>query len=440
MASTKNLAIVGAQWGDEGKGKVVDLLARNFRIVARSQGGHNAGHTVIVDGSQFVLHLIPSGILHPGVVCVIGNGVVIDPAALFAELDLLSEQGIDTEDRILISDRAHLVLPYHRDLEKLAETRRGVNRIGTTSRGIGPSYEDKIGRHGIRMGDVVGAISASRLKAAVRGNVEACNRLIGADEDSEDWSAVLDTVVRLGPRLAPMVTDVSTYLDNAMRTGESILFEGAQGTMLDVDHGTYPYVTSSNSTTGGICTGLGVGPRAINGVLGIVKAYTTRVGAGPFPTELVGGVGDQLRVFGSEFGATTGRPRRCGWFDSVIARHAVRVNGIDSLALTKLDVLDEFEKIYICTGYKCGGSILTSPPANIDQLASCVPEYEAIPGWCNEAKTSGIQNDKELPSAARHYLKRVEELTGVPISIVSTGAERSETIIRSGSLVAPWLT
>ena len=440
MSSKRNLAIVGAQWGDEGKGKIVDLLAEKFPIVARSQGGHNAGHTVIVNRSQFVLHLIPSGILHPDVVCVIGNGVVIDPVALLAELDLLSEQGIDTKGRVLISDRAHLVLPYHRDLENLAEVSRGSNRIGTTSRGIGPSYEDKSGRHGIRISDVVHEPSKSRLEATIRANVETCNRLTGTDQNEKGWAEILGTVVRLGSQLAPMVVDVSTYLDNAMRSGQSILFEGAQGTMLDVDHGTYPYVTSSNSTTGGICTGLGVGPRTIGAVLGILKAYTTRVGAGPFPTELVGGVGDQLRNSGSEFGATTGRPRRCGWFDSVIARHAVRVNGIDSLALTKLDVLDEFDELQICTDYRCGDTILTSPPANIDQLSSCVPEYEVIPGWRSEGRTSGIKTEKELPPAARFYLKRVEELTGVPISIVSTGAERSETIFGPGSLIAPWLT
>ena len=345
-----NIAVLGAQWGDEGKGKIVDLLTPSFEVVARYQGGHNAGHTVYVNGKKFVLHLIPSGILHAGVTCVIGNGVVVDPQALFAEVDKLKELGVEVGDRLVISNKAHLILPYHRELDVLSEARRGDRKIGTTSRGIGPAYEDKIGRRGIRVGDLAETSSETTLADAIRENVEARNRLIGGA--AMDWQKVLDELRQAWTRLKPWVKDVSLYLDQARRAGRSTLYEGAQGTLLDIDHGTYPYVTSSNATIGGVCTGLGVGANAIDGVLGVAKAYTTRVGEGPLPTELNDAIGQRLRETGMEFGASTGRPRRCGWYDAVAVRYAVRVNGIDALALTKLDVLDGLEEIEICTSYR----------------------------------------------------------------------------------------
>src|SRR5499433_2885437 len=339
------IVVLGAQWGDEGKGKSVDLLTPQFSIVARYQGGHNAGHTVYVNGVKFILRLIPSGILHPGVTCVIGNGVVIDPQALFAEVDELQKNGIDVEGRLFVSDKAHLILPYHRDLDLLSEARRGERKIGTTSRGIGPAYEDKIARRGIRVGDLA---DRAALEQEVRDNVLARNRLV--HDTTMDPKVVLDELSACAERLKPWVGDVSLMLSQARREGKAILYEGAQGTLLDIDHGTYPYVTSSNATIGGVCTGLGVGPKAIDGVLGVAKAYTTRVGEGPLPTELTGALGDRLRESGKEFGAVTGRPRRCGWYDAVAVRYAARINGLDGLALTKLDVLDGLEHIDICTG------------------------------------------------------------------------------------------
>src|SRR6187397_693760 len=361
-----NLAVLGAQWGDEGKGKIVDLLTPNFSIVARYQGGHNAGHTVYANGRKFVLRLLPSGILHDGITCVIGNGVVIDPAALFAEIDELAQAGIHIGNRLLVSDKAHLILPYHRELDLLSEARRGERRIGTTSRGIGPAYEDKIARRGVRVGDLA---NADALAEAVRHNVDARNRLI--KESTMDWRQVHGDLQRAWERMRRWVTDVSLFLARARSQNRPIMFEGAQGTLLDIDHGTYPYVTSSNATIGGVCTGLGVPPKAIGRVIGVVKAYTTRVGEGPFPTELSGEMGNRLREGGSEYGAVTGRPRRCGWFDAVAVRYAVRINGLDGLALTKLDVLDGLERIDICTAYLCGGRTLTEFPSEVRQLASC---------------------------------------------------------------------
>ena len=418
-----NLAILGAQWGDEGKGKIVDLITPNFSIVARYQGGHNAGHTVYVDGTKFVLRLIPSGILHPGVTCVIGNGVVIDPAALFAEIDELTNHGIDVGSRIVISDKAHLILPYHRDLDLLSEARRGERKIGTTSRGIGPAYEDKIARRGIRVGDLA---DHAGLAQEVRDNVNARNRLV--QDTTMDAGAVLDELRVHGERLMPWVRDVSLLLSQAMRNGQSILFEGAQGTLLDIDHGTYPYVTSSNASIGGVCTGLGVPPKAIGGVLGVAKAYTTRVGEGPLPTELFGEMGNRLRESGNEYGAVTGRPRRCGWYDAVAARYAVRINGLDALALTKLDVLDGLDQVDICTAYTCGTRTLTEFPSDLAQLAACKPVYESMPGWTSPVR--GARRWSDLPDAARRYIARLEEVSGVQAGIVSTGSERDDTIIR----------
>jgi adenylosuccinate synthase len=422
-----NLVVLGAQWGDEGKGKIVDLLTPHFSIVGRYQGGHNAGHTVYVNGTKFILRLIPSGILHPGIVCVIGNGVVIDPAALFAEVDELTKNGVDVGTRILISDKAHLILPYHRDLDLLSEARRGERKIGTTSRGIGPAYEDKIARRGIRVGDLA---DPEGLEQNIRDNVTARNRLV--QDNTMDWKPVLDQLLRHAERMRPMVRDVSVLLADAMRAGQSILFEGAQGTLLDIDHGTYPFVTSSNASVGGVCTGLGIPPRAVGRVLGVVKAYTTRVGEGPLPTELFGEMGNRLRESGNEYGAVTGRPRRCGWYDAVAVRYAARINGLDGLALTKLDVLDGLERIDICTSYRCQGRTITDFPSDVGLLAACEPVYESMPGW--SAPTAGVRSFEQLPEAARKYIARLEDVSGVKAAIVSTGSERDDTIVRDDVL------
>jgi adenylosuccinate synthase len=418
-----NLAVLGVQWGDEGKGKIVDLLTPRFDIVARYQGGHNAGHTVYVSGTKFVLRLIPSGILHDGIMCVIGNGVVVDPEALFAEIGELAGHGIAVGRRLVVSDKAHVILPYHRDLDLLAEARRGERKIGTTSRGIGPAYEDKIARRGIRIGDLA---HPGNLEESVRHNVTARNRLV--PDAPVDWKIVHRKVLDYAERLRPMVGDVSLILHDAMRAGRSILFEGAQGTLLDVDHGTYPYVTSSNASIGGVCTGLGVGPRAIDAVVGVAKAYTTRVGEGPLPTELVGEMGDRLRDSGNEYGAVTGRPRRCGWYDAVTVRYGVRINGLDALALTKLDVLDGLDRIEICTAYRCGGRQLNDLPSDVTQLAACEPVYESCPGW--STPTRGARRFADLPENARRYIAKLEEVSGVPAAIISTGSERDDTIVR----------
>ncbi len=426
MLDAMNLCVLGAQWGDEGKGKIVDLLTPQFSIVARYQGGHNAGHTVYVRGQKFVLHLIPSGILHPGVTCVIGNGVVVDPAALFREVDELASLGIGVDGRLFVSDKAHLILPYHRELDLLAEARRGERKIGTTSRGIGPAYEDKIGRRGVRVGDLADMAPDGPLAAAVRENVAARNRLVGSAD--RPWQDVLAEMRRYWPRLQPLVADTSVMLDRAMRDGRRIMFEGAQGTLLDIDHGTYPYVTSSNATAGGAATGLGIGPGRIGPVLGVAKAYTTRVGEGPLPTELTGELGERLRESGQEFGASTGRPRRCGWFDAVAVRYAVRVNGLRALAITKLDVLDGMAELDVCTAYRCDGQLLDEMPGDTAQLSRCTPVYETMPGWT--APTLGITRFEDLPVEARNYISRLEALCGVPAVLISTGSERDHTIVR----------
>ncbi len=422
-----NIAVLGAQWGDEGKGKIVDLLTPRFSIVARYQGGHNAGHTVYANGRKFVLRLLPSGILHDGITCVIGNGVVIDPQALFAEIDELAAAGIQVGDRLVVSDKAHLILPYHRELDLLSEARRGERKIGTTSRGIGPAYEDKIARRGVRVGDLANPQS---LAEAVEHNVAARNRLIA--DSTMDAAQVLADLSRAWDRMRPWVKDVSVFLAQAREEKRTIMFEGAQGTLLDIDHGTYPYVTSSNATIGGVCTGLGVGPRAIDRVLGVAKAYTTRVGEGPLPTELTGEIGNRLRESGQEFGAVTGRPRRCGWYDAVAVRYAARVNGLDALALTKLDVLDDLPELQVCTSYRCRGVELRDMPGDLAQLAACEPVYETLAGWSQP--TRGVRAYHDLPREARAYIARLEEITGVPAAIVSTGSGREETIFREGML------
>ena len=429
-----NLCVLGAQWGDEGKGKIVDLLTPHFGVVARYQGGHNAGHTVYVNGRKFVLHLIPSGILHDGVTCLIGNGVVVDPHALFAEVDKLAGMGFDVAGRLFVSDKAHLILPYHRELDVLSEARRGDRKIGTTSRGIGPAYEDKIGRRGVRVGDLRDGSDGGPLVGAVRENVDARNRLMGNSDMK--WQDVVADLRVMWTRLEPFVADVSLLLSQAMAKGTQIMFEGAQGTLLDIDHGTYPYVTSSNAVAGGACTGLGVGPKAVQAVLGVAKAYTTRVGEGPLPTELLDAMGERLRETGQEYGASTGRPRRCGWYDAVAVRYAVRINGLDALALTKLDVLDGFETLQICTGYQCGDQILTEMPADTAQLAACSPIYESHPGWTQP--TRGVTVFDDLPKEARAYIARLEEVSGVPAAVVSTGSERDHTIIRRDTIAKNW--
>ena len=426
-----NIAVLGAQWGDEGKGKIVDLLTPNFSIVARYQGGHNAGHTVYASGRKFVLRLLPSGILHDGITCVIGNGVVVDPQALFSEIDEVQAAGVTIGDRLIISDKAHLILPYHRELDLLSEARRGERKIGTTSRGIGPAYEDKIARRGVRVGDLA---NMDALASAVQHNVAARNRII--PESTMDAEHVLEELRQAWERMKPWVTDVSLFLSRARTSGRSIMFEGAQGTLLDIDHGTYPYVTSSNATIGGVCTGLGIPPRAIDGVVGVAKAYTTRVGEGALPTELTGEMGDRLRESGQEFGAVTGRPRRCGWYDAVATRYAARVNGLDALALTKLDVLDGLPELQVCTAYRCKGSTMTEMPGDHAQLSACEPVYETIAGWTTP--TAGVRRFDDLPKEAKAYIARLEEITGVPAAIVSTGSAREDTIIREDSVAGKW--
>jgi adenylosuccinate synthase len=428
-----NIAVLGAQWGDEGKGKIVDLLTPNFSIVARYQGGHNAGHTVYANGRKFVLRLLPSGILHDGITCVIGNGVVVDPQALFAEIDEVQAAGVAIGDRLIISDKAHLILPYHRELDVLSEARRGERKIGTTSRGIGPAYEDKIARRGVRVGDLT---NREALANAVQHNVAARNRII--PDSTMDAEQVLEELMSAWKRMSPWVKDVSLFLSRARGEGRSIMFEGAQGTLLDIDHGTYPYVTSSNATIGGVCTGLGIPPKAIDGVIGVAKAYTTRVGEGALPTELTGEMGNRLRESGQEFGAVTGRPRRCGWYDAVAVRYAVRVNGLDALALTKLDVLDGLPELQVCTAYRCKGTTLAEMPGDHAQLSACEPVYETLAGWTSP--TAGARSFEDLPAQARAYIARLEEITGVPAAIISTGSAREDTIMRRDTVAAKWFS
>jgi adenylosuccinate synthase len=419
-----NVVIVGTQWGDEGKGKIVDLTTRHFDVVARYQGGHNAGHTVSVAGAKYVLHLIPSGILHPDKVCVIGNGVVVDPVALEEELEALGEFSL--EGRLHVSNRAHLIMPYHRMLEDAEESRLGKGKIGTTSRGIGPCYEDKMARRGIRVGDL---LSPRLFRSRLRDNADLKNRILTRvyGREEMDLEQIEETYLSIGERIASYITDTAEYLNLEIRRGKNILFEGAQGTLLDVDHGTYPFVTSSNAAAGGVCAGSGVGPGAIDGVMGITKAYTTRVGSGPFPTELEGEAGEEIRERGVEYGATTGRPRRCGWFDAVVVRYGNLINHLDTLVVTKLDVLDQLKELRICTGYLHQGRPLTYFPTDVGVLGEVSPVYETYPGW--EQDTSDIQNYDDLPAKAKTYLNRLGELTGADISIISTGPNRSETIV-----------
>jgi adenylosuccinate synthase len=431
----KNVVVIGAQWGDEGKGKVVDILAPYFDMVARYQGGHNAGHTVRIGERKFVLHLIPSGILHDECECLIGNGVVVDPQAFNSEIEELRQMGVESEGRLFVSSRAHLILPHHTALDRAREQRLGTNSVGTTLRGIGPAYEDKAARTGVRVGDL---LYPDLTRDKMRKNIEDANReLISMGEEPIDSEKCIDEFLIEALRLKPFIRDSATMINGAVRDGKSVLLEGAQGTMLDVDHGTYPFVTSSNATAGGAATGLGLPPRHITGALGIAKAYTTRVGAGPFPTELLDETGTYLQKRGNEYGASTGRPRRTGWFDSMVVRYSVMLNGLDAIALTKLDVLDEIDEIKVCTAYRCRGELLQDMPYGANVLAECEPVYETLPGW--KTKTSGVTEYDDLPAAAKNYVSRVEELSGTIVGMISTGPERTETIIRKDSSVDGWM-
>lgn len=420
-----SVVLIGAQWGDEGKGKVTDFLAEKADIVVRYQGGNNAGHTVVVGEEEFKLHLIPSGILYPDKICVIGNGVVIDPAVLLTELEYLAARGIKT-DNLRISERAHIIMPYHKKLDEVIEESKGDAKIGTTKRGIGPAYMDKAARMGIRFVDMLDKEEFSLL---LDRNLQEKNNLLAKVYGAEgfDKDAVMNEYLDYADRLRRYAADTSIIIHDALASGKNVLFEGAQGTLLDLDHGTYPYVTSSHPIAGAACTGAGLGPTKITKTLGIIKAYTTRVGEGPFPTELNDEVGVHLRDKGHEFGTTTGRPRRCGWFDAVIASYAIRISGLDSLAVTKLDVLTGMDTLKICTGYRRGSEVFKDFPASLKTLAQCEPVYEEMPGW--QEDISSAKTFAELPAAAQNYLKRISELAGAPISIIGVGTRRTETII-----------
>ena len=422
----KNVVVIGSQWGDEGKGKIVDLLTERATAVVRFQGGHNAGHTVVIDGEKTILHLVPSGILQDGVQCLIGNGVVLSPSALLEEISMLESKGIPVRERLGISEACTLILPYHISLDQVREKARGKAAIGTTGRGIGPAYEDKVARRALKVSDL---LHRERF-AAKLGEVLDYHNFVLQHYHKDvplDFQKILDETMTMAETITPMVLDVSECLHEIQKQGGNIMFEGAQGTLLDIDHGTYPYVTSSNTTSGGAATGTGVGPLNFGYILGITKAYTTRVGSGPFPTELFDAWGEVLAKRGDEFGATTGRARRCGWFDAVSLNRSIQINSLSGLCITKLDVLDEFEYVQICTGYKINGEERSTPPVGAEAYAECEPVYEELPGW--QASTEGIKVLDDLPGNARLYLKRIEAVTNTPIDIVSTGPDRSETIV-----------
>ncbi len=428
----KNVVIIGTQWGDEGKGKIVDLLTDQSQAVVRFQGGHNAGHTLVIDGEKTVLHLIPSGVLRENVVCMIGNGVVVSPAALMEEIDMLEARGVPASKRVRISEACPLILPYHIALDNAREVARGETKIGTTGRGIGPAYEDKVSRRALRLGDL---FHRERFAAKLGEVLDYHNFVLQHYYKAKpvDFQQVLDEALTLGERIKPMVADVPELLHDIQQQGGSILFEGAQGALLDIDHGTYPYVTSSNTTAGAAAAGSGVGPANLDHVIGITKAYTTRVGSGPFPTELYDGdelldsVGEHLAKQGHEFGSTTGRPRRCGWFDAVALRRSNQINSTTGLCITKLDVLDGLEVIRLCVGYTINGEERRTPPVGAEAFADCHPVYVEMPGWSES--TVGVKNYDDLPENAKNYLKRIEEITETPIDIISTGPDRNETIV-----------
>ncbi len=422
-----NIIIVGTQWGDEGKGKIVDLLAEYADVVVRFQGGNNAGHTMVVDGEQFISHLVPSGILQ-GKTCVIGNGMVVDPEVLISEIDYLQEKGVDVSpEKLKISEKAHLIMPYHKQLDMAREQKaRGKEKIGTTGRGIGPCYEDKASRRGIRFVDLLDArVFAEKSATAAEEKNFILHEYYGAEKVSAEQIRESYAVYR--QRLSAYVSDVSVFIEQSARAGSQVLFEGAQGTHLDIDHGTYPYVTSSSTVAANACAGSGVGPKVITDITGIAKAYTTRVGQGPFPTELFDEIGARIQEKGAEFGATTGRRRRCGWIDTVMLKNAARLNSLTGLAITKLDVLGGLDEIRICTGYTCQGESITEFPADLNLLEKCEPVYESLPGWKEDI--SGLRSYEELPENTRNYLSRIEALTETPVAIISVGPARDETIM-----------
>jgi len=422
-----NVVVIGAQWGDEGKGKVVDIYTEFADDVVRYQGGNNAGHTLVVGDEKVILHLIPSGILHAGKRCVIGNGVVLDPEVFIMEITKLKAGGYLKDDKsLLLSEALHIIMPYHKRIDIARERRSGAKKIGTTGRGIGPAYEDKIGRRGIRLMDLLDEKTFSRkVKEVLEEKNLILTQLLG--DQPFTFEEIYDEYMGYAETLRKYAADTSLLLHQDIKAGKSILFEGAQGTLLDVDHGTYPYVTSSSTTSGGACTGSGVSPREIHEVIGISKAYATRVGSGPFPTELEDETGEMLRQAGREFGSTTGRPRRCGWFDALVARYAVRVNGLSGIAITKLDVLSGLETIKVCTGYSYRGSVLDEIPASLEVMEQCTPIYEELPGWSEDITKA--KSMAELPDNARSYVARVEELSGAPVVLVSVGPRRDETIV-----------
>ena len=423
---TKNVVVIGTQWGDEGKGKIVDWLTDRAQGVVRFQGGHNAGHTLVIDGKKTILHLIPSGILRENVACFIGNGVVVSPQALLEEVDMLEKAGVNVANRLTISEACPLILPYHIAIDQAREVAKGAGKIGTTGRGIGPTYEDKVARRAIRMQDL---FTRERFAAKLGEVLDYHNFVLKNyfHANTVDFQQTLDETLALAERIKPMVGDVPRLLYEANKAGKNLLFEGAQGTLLDIDHGTYPFVTSSNCTAGGASTGSGVGPHTLHYVLGITKAYTTRVGSGPFPTELFDDIGKYLAERGHEFGATTGRARRCGWFDAAALKRSIQINGVSGLCVTKLDVMDGMETVRLCVGYKVGDTRSDILPVGAETLAECEPIYEDIPGW--KESTVGVKRYEELPQAARNYLKRMEEVCEVPIDVISTGPDREETIV-----------
>jgi adenylosuccinate synthase len=424
------LAIIGCQWGDEGKGRVVDLLSNKVDMVVRFQGGDNAGHTVVKGNDEFKLHLIPSGILYPEVICVIGNGVVLNPEVLIEELDDLESKGINT-DNLRISSNAHLVMPYHIILDKAGEHRLGKSKIGTTHKGIGPVYADKALRMGIRTQDLKDLkIFKTKLEESLKLNNKIIKRIYGLDP--LDMDEVFDKYRQYGKRISRYIIDTTSLVSEALDNNKKVMFEGAQGTMLDIDHGTYPYVTSSSTIAGGVCVGAGIGPSRLDEILGVVKAYTTRVGSGPFPTEDISKIGDYLREKGYEYGTTTGRPRRCGWLDAVILKYSIMINSIDSIALTKLDILSGLKKVKICTGYKYDGKVYDHMPCHQTVLHKCTPVYEEYQGWSEDI--SGIKNFEDLPRQARNYIKNIEKIAKVAVSMVSVGAERSKIIMRDHNI------
>ncbi len=421
-----NRLVVGAQWGDEGKGKIVDILSENADVIVRYQGGSNAGHTVCIGDRTFILHLIPSGILHEGKVCVIGNGVVIDPKSFLEERNMLQEMGISTEGRLFISEKAHLVMPYHKEIDSLKEERLSDTKIGTTKRGIGPAYADKYSRVGIRVCDL---FNKDVLREKIRRNVKEVNRIWASYGVNLDAESIFEEYVEYGKLLKPYIKNTVYYLNGVFKNGKSMLFEGAQGSLLDIDFGTYPYVTSSNPTVGGLFTGTGLPHKALDRVMGVMKAYSTRVGNGPFPSELTDETGERIRKNGHEFGATTGRPRRCGWLDLVVVKYAAMISGMDEIAMTKIDVLDGLKEILVCVGYEYEGRKIGFIPSQLEEFARCKPIYKRFEGWDS---TKGITEFDRLPDNAKRYIEFIERFVGVPVTMISTGARRRETVLRKG--------